>query len=1162
MNTNKIKRFATTSREELIKAVELEATKLGITKENYKNLNEDTEIIDGKVINQNTKLQRKELLQKMKKDGFENTIEEIAYTWFNRIIAIKYMEHNKLFPKFIPSYVSILESKTTEPQITQNPSEIKYILDLDNQKTAELYEQNKPKLFKYIMVHLCNRLNKNMPFMFEEIADYTELLFPSHYLFKEFHQKMEKEIEKEDWEQIELLGWLYQFYIADKKDILMNSKKAYKKNEVPAVTQLFTPKWIVKYMVENSLGKIWVESYPETHLKEKMEYYIEEEKQEKEVEKQLEKIRYKNVNPENITFLDPACGSGHILVYAFDIFYSMYEEKGYIKSEIPEKILKNNLFGLDIDKRAAQLANFAVIMKARQKNRNILEENITPHIQEIKETNTIQESIELLTKDMNNEEKQKTEYIINKFIDAKEYGSILEVEDNDYDFIIDKLNNLESQKVFEQNDIKKLKELLPDIIKQANILKNKYDVVSTNPPYLGSKGMNKKLKDYLKKYFKDSKTDMFAVFIERNLDFLKPNGFNAMITMQSWMFLSSFEKLRGYLLNNFTIINMNHLGPRAFKEISGEVVQAVSFSQRNIKTLDYIANYSRLVDYKNAELKEIEFKKEENWYTAKQNDFKKIPGSPIAYWVSDKIYDIFENSKKLSEFGDARQGLATSDNKRFLRLWHEVSKNNVGFGYENREQAKESGLKWFPYNKGGDFRKWYGNNDYIVNWENDGYEIRNFFDDRGKLRSRPQNTNYYFREGLTWSKISSSKISFRQKFNGNIFDVAGTTFFPDENILYLNGVLNSKLSLNFLYFMSPTLNYEVGQIKNIPIIFPKNEETKEKIDEIVKENIEISKKDWDSFETSWDFKTHPILEHNTDGNIENAFENWKDFAEKQFNKLWQNEEKLNKIFLKIYDLEDKMTPDVEEKDVTINKADKERDIKSFISYAVGCIAGRYSPDKKGLIYAGGEFNMEEYPKYKPDEDGIIPVLKHNLFSDDIVEKFIEFVKYTFGEEHLKENLDFIADTLKKNNKDSKQTIREYFIKDFYKDHVKTYKKRPIYWMFDSGNNNSFKALIYLHRYNKDTISKLRTDYIHEYQQKLETEISFIQSRLENSDNMTARDKKELENKLKDLKKDLKETRDYEEKVHHFADQRIEIDLDDGVKNNYSIFQDILVNVKL
>jgi type II restriction/modification system DNA methylase subunit YeeA len=676
---------------------------------------------------------------------------------------------------------------------------------------------------------------------------------------------------------------------------------------------------------------------------------------------------------------------------------------------------------------------------------------------------------------------------------------------------------------------------------------------------MGSKGMNKELSQYLKTNYKDSKSDMFSVFLDYFLEWIKENGFLSIITMQSWMFLSSYEKLRIKIFNNSSIDSMIHLGTRAFEEIDGEVVQTTSFVIKKVKIINYKANFIRLVDFNNAEEKRIKTMEAiqnpdvDYRYKSYTKDFNKIPGSPIAYWVSDKVREIFQNNKSLGEIASPRQGLATADNKRFLRHWHEVDFKNIGFDFKNREEAKESDLKWFPYQKGGDFRKWYGNNEYLINWKNDGREIKNY------EKSVIRNLTYYFKKGITWSAISSSTISMRINNDGFVFDSKGPKLFSKENYDYILGLNNNIISNNFLKILSPTLDFNQGCISKIPFIKPSNQNILNKIDSLVEENIEISKKDWDSFEISWDFQKHPLLlideltNSNKSSLIKTQFKKWEEFTQKQFSKLKENEEELNKIFINIYGLNEEMSPNIDGKDITISKADKTQEIKSFLSYAVGCMVGRYSLDIPGLVYAGGEYDPEKYKTYEADDDNIIPVLEDEYFDDDIVVRFKKFVKKVFGEETLNENLLYIAETLgKKSNETPLQTIRKYFTKEFYKDHVQIYKKKPIYWMFNSGKNNGFKVLIYMHRYEPKILAVMRTKYLHALQGIYERRRKELDKIIQIETN--ERNKTKAKREMNEIDKKIKECIEYDKVLKDVADHGIEIDLDGGVDVNYEKFQ--------
>ncbi|WP_270659443.1 BREX-1 system adenine-specific DNA-methyltransferase PglX [Paraclostridium bifermentans] len=1187
MDKTAIKNFAVSARKKLIAGVSQKAYGLGISIDEIKKVDE---LPDGsrveinneyKYLNNTETKNREKLIEQIESKGYEQVMEEVAYTWFNRFIAIRFMECNE----YLPSRVRVLsseEASKVEPDAVTNAHELVEELKLNIDTVYKFQDNNDSEgLFKYVLIKQCNELGKIMPVMFEKIQDYTELLLPDNLLVEgSVVRDLVSYISEDDFrEQVEIIGWLYQYYISEKKDEvfadLKKNKKITKEN-IPAATQLFTPDWIVKYMVENSLGRLWLEGHPNEELQSKWKYYLEEAEQEAEVQAELDRIREesKTLSPEDITVLDPSMGSGHILVYAFDVLYQIYVSAGYSEREIPRLILEKNLYGLDIDDRAGQLAYFALMMKARSYSKRLfrkVDENnpIKVNVCSIQESNGItKEDIEYFA---NGDEglKKDIEYLVEAFNDAKEYGSILEVEEVNIDRIKERLINIESNitDLFSKDSRDNVINKVPRIINQYDIMNKKYNIYTTNPPYMASKGMGDKLKKYLDKNYKDSKGDLFTVFMEMDSRYLKENGFMSIINPHSWMFLSSFHNLRDNIIENKNIINMIHIGRGAF----GSDFGTTSFVIKNNKVKNYNSKYKRLFTRQGA-VEALEQK--EKWflgghkqikmnYVANQDNFKNISGSPIAYWASDKVINVFKYSKTLGEVADPRQGLITADNDRFLRLWYEVQLKKIGFGYANREKAKESNNKWFPYNKGGEFRKWYGNNEYVVNWENDGFEIRNFVDEKGKLRSRPQNTEYFFKEGVTWTAISSSSTAFRYFDKGFIFSNSGQCMFTSDklDLKYIIALNNSKITKYVLNILSPTLGFESGYIRRIPFVEIGNKHEKEKIyiDNMIEKNIEISQYDWDSFETSWDFKKHPIIEFKSN-NIENSFNNWEEFTEKQFNQLKVNEEELNKIFIDIYGLQDELTQEVEDKDITIRKSDRERDMKSFISYAVGCILGRYSLDEEGIVFAGGEFDINKYKTFKADEDGIIPITDAEYFEDDIVSKFVEFVKVIFGEESLEENLNYIAYTecfKRKANETSRDTLRRYFLKGFMEDHLKTYQKRPIYWMFDSGKQNGFKALVYMHRYDESMVAKIRTDYLHTLQRKYESEINRLDNDM-NSDMVTSKEKANAKKMKEKIQKQLVECTSYDQVIAHVAHQRIGIDLDDGVKVNYQKFQGIEV----
>jgi len=1185
MNKNAIKNYAVWARNQLKKDIEFKAYSYEITKdsiEDVKKLN-DAVLLNGKLYSDDVYDKRNKLIERIREVGdFDQVIEEIAYTWFNRFIALRYMEVNG----YLPTGVRVLSSSEEgrwEPDIVYNALTVD--LPVDKKKVLEYKEKNNiEELYRYLLIIQCNELNRILPFMFEEINDYTELLLPDN-LLKEGSviRRLVSDIDEADFKEgVEIIGWLYQFYVSEKHEKVVGiNKGTIKKEDIPAATQLFTPEWIVKYMVDNSLGKLWIEGKNDKNLKDKLTFYLNR-------CIDIDSLDNKNndfsgLKPENIKILDPACGSGHILVYAFEVLYDIYLNYGYMKSEIPALIIENNLYGLDIDDRAAQLASFSVVMKAREKNRlffkYIEKYGLEVNIVSIKETNSLirtDDAKKILLQGV-----KDTEYAVNQinnlldiFNDAKLYGSILEIRDVDFDFWQERLDyinsNIGNMIDYDYSKLVELRKILPDVVKQAHIMSMKYDVVVTNPPYMGKDKMEAKLKEYVIKNYKDYNSDLFSIFIYKNLKYTKENGFAGFMSPFVWMFIKSYEKLREYLIDFKTISSLIQLEYGAFEEAT---VPICTYVIKNCKDENYKGDYIRLSDFKGAEnqpikvIEAIENPKVPYRYNVDQSTFKSIPGAPIAYWVSDKMREAFVKGTKLGDIAEPRQGLATADNDRFLRLWHEVDINKIGFGFKSRDEAKESGLKWFPINKGGSYRKWYGNNEYVVNWYDDGDEIKKCVIKKysylnGKYQFVVKNENYYFKEGITWSAVTSGNSSVRYLYYGFIFDHAGNVIFSKkENINYLVALLNSKIINDFLKILNPTLNYQVGDITRLPIYFCKEEFLKQKIELITIENISISKTDWDSFETSWDFEEHPFLKYrNGADTIEEAYYNWANFAEKQFNTLKANEEELNRIFIEIYGLQDELTPDVDDNDVTVRKADPVRDVKSFISYAVGCMFGRYSLDKKGLVYAGGEFDIDEYKTYKADEDGIIPITDSEYFHDDIVSKFIDFVKTVFGPNTLSQNLEFIANAIGRNdNETAADAIRRYFLNGFYKDHTSIYQKRPIYWLFTSGKEKAFNALIYIHRYDKNTLAKMRTDYLHMLINKVSSEVNRLNSLI--ASDIPRDEKRRYEKLLDKLNKQLQEMGKYDELLRHYAERGIEIDLDDGVKINYTKFDGLLANIR-
>lgn len=832
-------------------------------------------------------------------------------------------------------------------------------------------------------------------------------------------------------------------------------------------------------------------------------------------------------------------GSGHILVYAFDVLMDIYRDSGYTDRNAAKSILENNIYGLEIDERAYHLAYFALMMKARSYNRRILSKDTKIDILEIREPiGKFKEEYDRYLGDYT----ELSHYLVNEFAEAKELGSIINLSCTfeQLEGLEGYLNSLKSssmnQDMISDTEIDEIKELLSPSVRQAKLLVQKYDVVITNPPYMTPFLIQKK---YVQKNYPDSKSDLFAVFIEKCHELTKKNAYQAMITMHSWMFLSSFEKLRKKLLKDNIIVNMAHLGARAFEDIGGEVVQTTAFIFSNVNIKNYQSSFKRLVDFNSQDAKKVECLKDTNLYISLATDFNKIPGSLIAYWCSPKVIKVFEQSKSLGELIPVKKGMDTGDNGRFIRLWYEINYSK----FDKFSHTK----KWIPYDKGGIYRKWFGNNDYVLNWEDDGCELKH---SKANLRSQ----HLYFKKSITWNALSSANTCFRASLYNGTFDSAGSSMFPNEDFEYFLGLMNSVQTQYFLNIINPTLNYGAGSISNTPVIFSPNSSIKK----CVIQNINLSKLDWDEFETSWDFQYHPLLRKVF--TIAEAFKQWQAECDERFNQLKANEEELNRIFIDIYGLHDELTPEVEDKDVTVRKAELVRDVKSFISYAVGCMFGRYSLDTEGLAYAGGEWDNNKYKTFIPDADDIIPICDEDYFEDDIVSRFIEFVRCVYGDDTLEENLQFISDALGGNG-NPRDVLRNYFLKDFFKDHCNIYQvtgsgKRPIYWQFDSGKKNGFKALVYIHRYTPDLIAKMRTGYIHPLQSQYRTQIEMLNNQIDEA--LSTSEKVRLQKQLKKVTEQAEELGKYEEKIHHWADKMEPMDLDDGVVVNYNKFQELLV----
>ncbi len=1193
MNKTAVKNFAVWARNKLIEEITYKAGLLGVTKNGIApELPTSTDTL--KLYDIGTKepakvegiaiIQRNSLVNAVNskaealnyKEAFQFVIEEVAYTWFNRLIAVRFMEVNG----YLPSGVRVLSSEKAnknEPDMVTSPfdTDIKFT-EKDREYMATLRDD---ELFRFLFIKQCNALNDILPELFEKTADYSEILLTLSFtdtdsvVYHLVHDIPEEDFNIEKEGQVQIIGWLYQYYNTEPKDkVFAALKKNVKisKENIPAATQLFTPDWIVRYMVENSLGRLWADGHKDFDRSE-WKYYLEEAEQEESVKAKLSEIRaeYKNTTPEEIRFCDPCMGSGHILVYAFDVLMQIYLSQGYSERDAAAKIIRNNLYGLDIDKRAYQLAYFAIKMKAVEYDSRFLKRKETKHLEpnlsHFQGLDGVQNAV------VGGALKELAE----QFKNCETYGSLMEISEvKGLDKALDNFSGVLDMS-FEQ---------VEQMMRIYTVLSQKYDVVCTNPPYMGGGGMCDALSDYLKKNYPDSKSDLSTCFMHKCENLCKEHGFYSMINIPVWMFLSSYEKLREIILLKNTYINMIHFGRGIFGSDFGTT--AFVISKNRIK--DYIAVYRRLFEKQGAvdsvEQKEKWFFEGMGYHTAKQENFSKIPGEPVAYWVSENFIKAFENVL-LKDLSNIKKGLSTGNNDSFLRLWYEVEITKCGFNL-NRYCLP---YKWIPINKGGEFKKWYGNNEYLINWYNDGAEIKQY------SGSVIRNSKFYFLKSITWTMLSASCFGVRYSEQGKIFEGAGPSLFvTDENIKYVLALLCSSVGNKYVRALNPTLNINIGDVGNVPVIYDEN--NKIRIDTLVQENISLSRADWDSFETSWDFKTHPLVrcksfspeevkldaDHQiTDMNyVREAFTNWSNECYLRFNELKSNEEELNRIFIDIYGLQDELTPEVEDKDVTVRKADLQREIKSLISYAVGCMFGRYSIYKDGLIFAGEEFSLKKWVDkinetfatiseeevmraYKnngitvsevffPSELGIIPITDEEYFTDDIVTRFAEFIKTVYGKDTLEENLDFIADALGTRGNTSRQKIRTYFLNDFIKDHIKIYQKRPIYWLFDSGKQNGFKALVYMHRWNADMTGNVRVEYLHKLQRTYESEINRMQDTIDNTEDNR---EKALAEKRKDkLSKQLKEARDYDEKLTHLALSRIDIDLDDGVKVNYEKVQ--------
>ena len=1162
MNKTVIKNFAVDAHKLLVEQIKVKAYQYGVTDNSCPELN--TESINGKLLSDVEKSQLNALIKAVNIHGYYHVIEEVAYTWFNRFIALRYMEVNNNLPQRIRVFTN--GNNEFKPEILAEAIHLD-LEGLDKQKVFDLIEtNNQDELYKYLLLAICNDMNKYLPEMFTAFdqQNYKVLLIPDGLLKEDsILAKLIRDIPEEDWKEsnddgpsneVTMIGWMYQYYISQRHNEVVNiSKGTVSKEDIPAATELFTTDWVVRYMVDNSLGRYWIERNPNSELKNKLKYLATGK------DGSLPTVENDPKKPEELTFFDPCMGSGHILSYAFDVLMEIYRECGWRDRDAAVSIVENNLYGLDIDERAYQLAYFSIMMKGCLYNRRFLKINVNNHLSNIVETNDL-DSLSYFGMEENEECNEISTYLLDTFKDALELGSLIEVETKDFEsyssYINNIYNNAENTSDYYYWRTDKYGQIIK-LIKQAKILSNKYSITTTNPPYLNK--MSGELKKYVVKNYKAYSSDLFAVFIKRNFDFTLENGYLGFMTPFVWMFIKSYEQLRKFIISEKSIATLVQMEYSAYEEAT---VPICSFVLKNGNSDDF-GYYFRLSDFKggmevqNQKILEAISNRECGYFfeTLIKN-FNIIPGSQIAYWASKKFLLTFETGKQLSTIASTNNGFTTGDNNKFLRLWYEVPANSIKLDCSSFDETKNSDKKWFPYNKGGDFRKWYGNNDYLINWYRDGKDIKDY----GHLV--PRSMKYQFHESITWNKITSGTSAFRYKTVGTMFDVGGLSMFCEshEMLIYLMALCNSRYTKELLKMISPTLNCESGHVASIPVIY--DEVNMSIVNKIARNNILLSRVDWDSFETSLDFTTHPLVKNHV-STINEAYNLWSKECKERFDILKSNEQELNKIFIGMYGLQDELTPEVEDKDVTVRKADLVRDVKSFISYAVGCMLGRYSLDTEGLAYAGGEWDNNKYKTFIPDADDIIPICDEDYFEDDIVSRFIEFVRSVYGDDTLEENLQFISDALGGNG-NPRDVLRNYFLKDFFKDHCNTYQvtgsgKRPIYWLFDSGKKNGFKALVYIHRYTPDLIARMRTGYIHPLQSQYRTQIEMLNNQIDEA-SLTS-EKVKLKKQLKKIAEQAEELGKYEEKIHHWADKMEPMDLDDGVKVNYAKFQELLAKIK-
>ena len=1180
MNKTAIKNYAVEAHRQLVDQIIIKAFQFNVTEASLPEMNSDS--VNGKLLSNIEKSQLNALIKAINQHGFKHVMEEVAYTWFNRFIALRFMEVNNYLPQKVRVFTN--ENNEFRPELLTEAIHIE-LDDLDKQKVFDYIELNNQEgLYKYLLLTICNDMNQYLPDMFTSIdkQDYKILLFPDGILKEDsVIAKLIEKIPEEDWmdkkeemdnnepsNAVTMIGWLYQYYISERHNEVINILKGtVKKEDIPAATELFTTDWVVRYMVDNSLGRYWIERNPNSELKSKLKFLATAK------DESLPVVDNDSKKPEELTFFDPCMGSGHILSYAFDVLMEIYRECGWTDRDAAVSIVENNLYGLDIDERAYQLSCFAIMMKGCKYNRRFLKLNVKNHLSNIVETNDLH-SLSYVGMKETGESKDISNYLLTTFKDAVELGSLIKVDSKDYLSYEDYIDNIHEQAEYSLDSLEWMDSTyftVKKLVKQADILSRKYCITTTNPPYMSK--MEGDLKKFVVKNYKDYSSDIFAVFVKRNFDFTEKNGYLGFMTPFVWMFIKSYEKLREYIINNKSITTLVQMEYSAYEEAT---VPICTYVLKNIKT-DDLGYYFRLSDFKGGMevqkkmvLEAISNKDCGYFYETSSENFSKIPGSPIAYWVNKNFINEFVLDNTLNDISKGRSGLSTGNNDKYMRLWYESNIKDIAFGLNNNAEFLESKKTYVPCNKGGSFRKWYGNNDYVINWTNP----------QSMHRPRTTYMDLYYKPALTWSAITSGLFNARYYSRGFLFDHAAASLFLNDRQLekYILALLNSKVGQFILSIINPTINTGADVVSKVPI----NIKNQEKCDLICKKNIKLSRVDYDSYETSWDFTIHPFIKNHV-GSIGEAYNLWKIECNNRFKELKANEEELNRIFIDIYGLQDELTPEESDKDVTVHyvvdsKEDipesfngsnyvrtKQDEVKSFISYAVGCMFGRYSLDTEGLAYAGGEWDGSKYKTFIPDADDIIPICDEDYFEDDndIVNRFVEFVRVVYGSDTLEDNLKFISDALGgKGN--PREVLRNYFLNDFYKDHCNTYQvtgsgKRPIYWLFDSGKKNGFKALVYIHRYTPDLIARMRTGYIHPLQSQYRTQIEMLNNQIDEAGSTS--EKVKLQKQLKKVTEQSQELGKYEEVVHHWADKMEPMDLDDGVKANYAKFQGLLAKIK-